>query len=494
MKTEIDALEANHTWDVTTLPPGKKAVSNKWTYTIKYKADGTEERPKARLVACGNRQKEGTDYKDTFAHVAKMNTVRFLLKIAASKRWEIHQMDVHNAFLHGDLEEEIYMQLPQGFKSNDPSKVYRLRKSLYGLKQSPRCWFAKLSKNLLDFGFVQSYEDYSLFSFVRGDICLHILVYVDDFIIADNDVSTIQRFKNYLHRCFKMKDLGKLKYFLGLEVARGPEGIFVSQRKYALDIITECGLLGAKPSPVPTELNHKLAVSTSPLLTDPGKYRRLVGRLIYLTFTRPELSYVVHLLSQFMQKPRDDHWTAALRVVRYIKGCPDQGIMLSSNSNLQLTAFCDADWSACPRTRRSLSAYLVLLGDSLVSWRTKEQHTVSRSSAEAEYRSMADATCELKWLKRLLHQFGFYHPQPMRLFCDSQSAIHIAKNPVFHERTKHVENDCHMVRDAVQAKLLRTVHISTKNQPADLLTKPLPAPTFQFLLSKLGIRDMSLPI
>lgn len=221
-------------------------------------------------------------------------------------------MDVHNAFLHGDLEEEIYMQLPPGFKTDDPTKVCHLRKSLYGLKQSRRCWLSKLSKTLLAFGFKQSYEDYSLFSLIEGNICLHILVYVDDFIIADNDISTIHRFKNYLHKCFKMKDLGKLKYFLGLEVARGPEGMFVSQRKYALDIIAECGLLGAKPSPVPTELNQKLALAKGPLLTDPGKYRRLVGRLIYLTFTRPELNYIVHLLSQFMQKPLEEHWIAAL--------------------------------------------------------------------------------------------------------------------------------------------------------------------------------------
>ena len=269
--------------------------------------------------------------------------------------------------------------------------------------------------------------------------------------------------------------------------------MFVSQRKYALDIIAECGLLGAKPSPVPTELNHKLPLSKSPLLIDPGKYRRLVGRLIYLTFTRPELSYIVHLLSQFMKQPREDHWLAALRVVRYLKGTPDQGIMLTSNADMQLTAYCDADWSACPITRRSLSAYVVLLGDSIVSWKTKKQRTVSRSSAEAEYRSMADTTCELKWLKRLLYQLGFSHNQPMKMFCDSQSAIHIAKNPVFHERTKHVENDCHTVRDAVQAKLLTTEHISTKHQPADLLTKALPTPTFDYLLSKLGIRTLSAP-
>ena len=167
--------------------------------------------------------------------------------------------------------------------------------------------------------------------------------------------------------------------------------------------------------------------------------------------------------------------------------------MLSSSPDLNLTAYCDSDWSACPLTRCSMSAYIVLLGDSLLSWKTKKQRTVSRSSAEAEYRSMADATCEIKWIKRLLQQFGFSHQQPMRLFCDSQSAIHIAKNPVFHERTKHVENDCHTVCDAVHAKLITTEHVSTKNQPADLLTKALPAPTFQYLLSKLGIQQISLP-
>lgn len=191
-----------------------------------------------------------------------------------------------------------------------------------------------------------------------------------------------------------------------------------------------------------------------------------------------------------MKRPLEDHWVAALRVVRYLKGCVVQGIMLSSSSDLSLTAYCDSDWSDCPLTRRSLSAYIVLLGDSLVSWKTKKQKTVSRSSAEAEYRSMADATCELKWIKRLLEQFGFSHQQHMRLFCDSQSAIHIAKNPVFHERTKHVENDCHMVRDAVQSKLISTEYVSTKHQPVDLLTKALPAPTFDYLLSKLGIQQM----
>lgn len=423
--------------------------------------------------------------------MAKPSTVRILLQIDAAKKWEVHQMDVHNAFLHGDLKEEVYMRLPPGFQGSDPTKVGRLRKSIYGLKQPPRCWFSKLSDALLSYGFVQSQSDYSHFSFIRGKINLHILVYVDDFVIACNDISTLHKFKNYLGQCFHMKDLGKLKYFLGVEIARSSEGIFLSQRKYALDIVTETGLLGCKPSFTPMELNHKLTKPVASPVSDVEAYRRLVGRLIYFTFTRPELCYCVHILSQFMHKPMQDHWDAALRVVRYLKGSLSQGVLLRADSDLRITAYCDADWGSCALSRRSLSAYVVLLGNSPVTWKTKKQKVVSASSAEAEYRSMAYALRELKWVKPVLESFGVQHKEPMRLFCDSKSAIYIAANPVFHECTKHMERDCHQVRDAVKAKLITTEHITTKEQPADVLTKALPTPTFLYLLSKLGVQDIS---
>lgn len=280
--------------------------------------------------------RESEDFSDTFAPVAKLTTVRIILKLAAMKNWIVHQMDVSNTFLHGDLDEEIYIKLPQGFTCSDPTKVLRLKKSLYGLRQAPRCWYSKLEKVLHDFGFSNEYANQSLFSKVCGSTCLHIFVYVDDFIIASNDATALQEFKEYLQRCFRMKNLCKLKYFLGFEVAHNASGFYISQRKYALDIIAETGLLGAKPSPVPIDLNHQLGRAQGPL-ANAQQYRRLVGRLIYLTNTRPDLGYTVPILSQFMQKPLLPHWEAALRVVRYLKGSPGQGIFLKSDDDLQVS-------------------------------------------------------------------------------------------------------------------------------------------------------------
>jgi hypothetical protein len=444
-------------------------------------------------VIHGNRQVEGVDYNETFAPTAKMVTVRTFLAIAAAKNFQLHQMDVRNAFLHGDLEEEVYMKLPPGFENQSSGKVCRLRKSLYGLKQAPRCWFAKLSDALKTYGFEQSYSYYSLFMLRRRNTELYVLVYVDDIVISGNQSDAIQKFKDYLGHCFHMKDLGKLKYFLGIEVARNATGIFLSQRKYALDLISDCGLLGAKPATVPIEQNHQLALVEGEDLKDPTGYRSLIGRLIYLTITHPELSYCVHILAQFMQTPKIEHWNSALRVVRYLKGNPGQGILLRTDCDLRLHGYCDADWAGCPLTRRSLTAYFVMLGSSPISWKTKKQTTVSRSSAEAEYRSMAAATCELKWLKGLLSSLGVEHVDPMHLYCDSQSALHIANNPVLHERTKHIEVDCHFVRDEIVKGSIQPLYVHTSKQLADILTKALGKRQFDSLLSKLGVLHLHAP-
>lgn len=230
---------------------------------------------------------------------------------------------------------------------------------------------------LKHFGFRQSYADYSLFSYIKGNISLHVFVYVDDLIITGSSQEAIINFKTYLSKCFYMKDLGSLKYSLGLEIAHGKKGLFISQRKYTLNILSEAGLLGAKPANTLMEQNHNLARSEAKLFTKPEKYRRLIGRLIYLTITRPNLCYSVHVLAQFMGAPRIDLWEDALRVLRYLKGFPGQGILLQRHYSLQLYGYCDSDSAGYPLTRRSLTGYFVFLGFSPVSWRTKKQHIVS---------------------------------------------------------------------------------------------------------------------
>uniref|UniRef100_A0A2N9EIP0 Reverse transcriptase Ty1/copia-type domain-containing protein n=1 Tax=Fagus sylvatica TaxID=28930 RepID=A0A2N9EIP0_FAGSY len=473
MSKEITAFEHNNTWTLEPLPPGKKPIGCKWIYKVKYHSNGTIKRFKACLVAKGYTQVEGLDFHETYAPVAKLVTVRCLLAIAAVKHWELHQLDVHNAFLHGDLHEEVFMTVPPSFAKPGDNRLCRLRKSLYGLKQALRQWFAKFSTALLKFGFQQSTADHSLYTMHKDSAFLAVLVYVDDLIATGNDSTLCCSLKKYLDDCFHIKDLGSLKYFLGIEVARSPIGISLCQRKYTLDILNESDMLGAKPISFPMEQNHHLSIDTGAPVEDPAQYRRLVGRLIYLTITRPDITYSVHIFSQFMHDPHQGHLDVAMRVFRYLKSSPGQGIFLSSSS-LPL-------------------GYFTQLGSSPLSWKTKKQVIVSRSSAKAEYRSMAATTSELLWLRSLLCTLGVSHPQPMLLYCDSQAALHIAANPVFHERMKHIEIDCHFVRERLQSHDLVTSFVPSHLQLADIFTKALGRQAFQSILNKLGIFDLHAP-
>ena len=440
MQTELSALENQKTWSLVPLPPHCRPIGSKWVFRIKHKSDGSVERYKARLVAKGFNQQEGLDYHETFAPVAKLTTVRCLLALAAVRNWPLFHMDVNNAFLHGDLHEEVYMVPPPGLCRQGEKLVCRLHKSLYGLKQAPRNWFAKFSDSIKTAGFFQSHSDHSLFVQEKGVTLTIVLIYVDDIIITGNNDKAIQDVKLFLQQQFHIKDLGKLKFFLGLEVARSKAGLVISQRKYTLEILDDVGFLGAKPVDFPMEQNLKLTADQGEMVKDAANYRRLVGRLIYLTITRPDITYSVNILSQFMHTPRKPHWDAALRVCKYLKSNPGNGLLFSANSSLQLKAYCDANWANCPMTRRSTTGYCVFLGNSLISWKTRKQKTTSRSSAEAEYRSMAAATCELTWLRHLFKDLRV-QLKPVELFCDNQAALHIAANPVYHERTKHIEID-----------------------------------------------------
>ncbi|CAL2238958.1 unnamed protein product [Prunus armeniaca] len=370
MYSELHALESNHTWTITTLPPGKEPIGCKWVYKIKHRSDGSIERYKARLVAKGYTQTEGIDYHDTFSPIAKMVTVRCILALAAAQNWSLHQLDVHNAFLHGDLHEEMYMSLPPSCRRHGENLVCRLNKSLYGLKQASGQWFAKFSEAIQAAGYTQSKADYSLFTCKNGKSFTALLIYVDDILITGNNVAMINSLKQFLHTQFRIKDLGDLKYFLGIEVSRSKQGICISLRKYTLEILKDAGILGARPISFPMEQNIKLS-NEGEILKDPAKYRRLVGRLIYLTITRPDITYVVHVLSRFMHEPRIPHMDAAVQILRYLKYTPGQGILFPTQDDLKLKAFCDSDWAGCPTTGRSTTSYCVFLGNSLISWRTK---------------------------------------------------------------------------------------------------------------------------
>jgi hypothetical protein len=493
MNAELEALEQNNTWSLVPLPSGHKPIGCKWVYKIKYKSDGTIERYKARLVAKGYTQVEGIDYQETFSPTAKVTTLRCLLTVAAARNWFIHQLDVQNAFLHGDLHELVYMEPPPGLRRQGENIVCRLNKSLYGLKQASRNWFSTFSEVIKKAGYQQSKADYSLFTKSQGSSFTIVLIYVDDILLTGNDLQEMKRLKEFLLKRFRIKDLGDLKYFLGIEFSRSKKGIFMSQRKYALDILQDSGLTDARPDKFPMEQNLKLTSTDGVILNDPTKYRRLVGRLIYLTVTRPDIVYSVQTLSQFMNEPRKPHWDAALRVLRYIKGTPGQGLLFSSTNDLTLKAFCDSDWGGCHATRRSVTGFCLFLGNSLISWKSKKQVVVSRSSAESEYRAMANTCLELTWLRFILQDLKVPQDAPTPLFCDNQAALHIAANPVFHERTKHIEIDCHIVREKLQAGIINPSYVPTRFQLADVFTKALGKDQFVTLRNKLGLHDIHSP-
>ncbi|XP_048622908.1 uncharacterized mitochondrial protein AtMg00810-like [Brassica napus] len=342
-------------------------------------------------------------------------------------------------------------------------------------------------------GFTQAPSDHSLFVKRSEKIFVAALVYVDDILIVGNDEAAIENFKDILKGAFKLRDLGTAKYFLGFEIARNDSGISINQRKYTLKLLQEAGYLGCKPFLVPMEPNSKLSDSSGGLLSDLSVYRKIVGKLLYLTHTRPDITYAVHKLSQFMSAPRQDHLTAAQQVLRYLKNDPAQWMFYPASSSVHLTAFCDADWASCPDSRRSTTGYCVFLGDSLISWRAKKQHTVSRSSSEAEYRSIADTTCELIWLVVLLRDLHCPLTGPATLFCDNQYAFHVASNPVFHERTKHIEIDCHVVREKLLSGFLKIMHVRSEHQLEDILTKTVQPAVFKQLILKMGLHHLSIP-
>ncbi|KNA13496.1 hypothetical protein SOVF_116290 [Spinacia oleracea] len=342
------------------------------------------------------------DQVGTSSHTPKWNAVKNNYpKMAASAQRNESGLPqgYHGIGSKIKLNSEPESSLPQNV-------VCQLKKSLYGLKQAPRQWFSKLSETLIKFGYIQSKADYSLFTKTTQHDMTIILVYVDDLLISGSIEEDIRALKDMMSNTFHMKDLGELKYFLGLEIDRTAAGFFISHKKYAEELLKEHNLTDCKPLQLPMDPNLKLTADKGDVLPSPTPYQRLVGRLIYLTITRPDISFTVQFLSQFMQQPTSVHMQAAIRLLRYISGNVSQGVLLASSSGATLTAYCDSDWASCPISRRSTTGYCIFLGHLPVSWKAKKESVVARSSAEAEYRAMALTACEVTWLTTLLQDLG----------------------------------------------------------------------------------------
>ncbi|XP_024172100.1 uncharacterized mitochondrial protein AtMg00810-like [Rosa chinensis] len=367
------------------------------------------------------------------------------------------------------------MTQPPGFiDPSQPSYVCKLNKALYGLKQAPRAWFHRMTSFLLSVGFVQSLADSSLFIFRHGVHTIYFLLYVDDIVVTGCDNQLLQGFIAGLGRGFDIKDLGPLHYFLGLQVSSHNNGLHISQLKYAHDLLVKHDMLLSQPVSTPMFAKANLTATEGESLANPTTFREIVGSLQYLTITRPDIAFAVNSISQFMSQPHAPHLIAAKRILRYIKGTLDHGLsFIPQRQPVHLSAYSDADWAGCPDSRRSTSGYLIYLGSNLISWCSKKQPTIARSSAESEYRSLAHASAKTTWLGFLLYELGALIQFPILLYCDNLSATYMASNPVFHARTKHIELDYHFVSEKVALGGHRVNYVPSVDQPADLLTKPL---------------------
>jgi hypothetical protein len=479
MTDEFAALQRNRTWTLVDRPPGAKVIAGKWVFTHKYGANGELDRYKARWVVRGDLQRAGVDFGKTFTPVVKPATIRTVLTLIASRKLLVHQLDVSNAFLHGHLQERVYCQQPAGFVDPErPDAVCLLSRSLYGLRQAPRAWFTRFMEYATSIGFKQSRSDSSLFTMHTAVGTAFLLLYVDDMVLSASSHGLMHDIITRLRSAFPIKDMGPLQFFLGIDVKRSSVGFFLSQGNYIDDLLQRAGMANCKAASTPADTKPKASAEEGTLLADGTFYRSMAGALQYLTLTRPDIAFAVQQVCLHMHAPRDVHLAMLKRILRYVKGTPRMGILLRATATPTLTAYTDADWAGCPDTRRSTSGFCVFLGDSLVSWSSKRQTTVSRSSAEAEYRGVANAVAECSWLRNLLDELNCKIDKATMVFCDNVSTVYMSLNPVHHKRTKHIELDIHFVREKVALGEIRVAHIPTTQQLADIFTKGLPTAVY----------------
>jgi hypothetical protein len=490
MEEELRSIEENRTWTLTELPQGRRAIGLKWVFKVKRDEYGAVVRHKARLVVKGYAQRYGVDYDEVFAPVARMEAVRLLLALAAHEGWEVHHMDVKTAFLNGDLQEEVFVEQAPGFaQAGQEHKVYRLHKALYGLHQAPRAWNQKLDDKLGVLGFKKCLSEHAIYCRGAGSERLVVGVYVDDLIITGASCNSIKKFKAQMTEIFKMSDLGALTYYLGIEVKQGVEGITLCQGSYASKILEKAGMLECNACDVPMQAKLKLSRDSDSPRVDATEYRSLVGSLRYLVNTRPDLAFSVGYVSRFMEEPHEDHLAAVKHILRYVAGTRDWGLKYARKKGDQpvLLGYSDSDLAGDVDSRKSTSGVIFFLGESPISWQSAKQKVVALSSCEAEYIAAATAACQGVWLARLLSEILDSVMNKPVLRVDNKSTISLVKNPVHHDRSKHIDTRFHLIREYAQNGQIEVSFIRTDEQLGDVLTKPLCKNKFLELCTKIGL-------
>jgi hypothetical protein len=483
IKEEMESLHKMNTWQMVPRPADHPVVKNRWIFKIKTNSDGSIDRYKARLVAKGFTQTEGVDYFETFSPVVKFETLRFIISLAAERQWNINQMDVKTAFLHGDLEEEIYMEPPEGFPNKD-NHVCRLQKSLYGLKQSPRCWNSKFTEFMKRNNFKQGDSDPCLF--IKG-VNKHMVIvglYVDDLVITGSDTQ-IRSTKELLSKEFDMKDLGSLKYILGIEVNGDKGGYSLHQSKYINEILKRFSMEDCKPLHTPAITPPGIPTEEFP---DTSKYQQAVGSLNYLaTCTRPDISFAISQIARKMHQPTEEDWLAVKRVFHYLQATKHY-VLKYSNEKLNLLGYSDASYAPEATDRKSVSGFVYLMNGGAICWKSKKQSIISLSSMEAEYIALTAAAKECLWLQKLQTDLNI-KSLPTIIREDNQATIKTANNIINNERSKHIDVRYHFIREKVNDETIKLEYCPTTDMVADIFTKPLGRVLLEKHVRNLGLDD-----
>ncbi|GJZ90513.1 putative ribonuclease H-like domain-containing protein [Tanacetum coccineum] len=487
MQEELLQFKLQQVWTLVDLPYGKRAIGTKWVYRNKKDERGIVIRNKARLVAQGYTQEEGIDYDEVFAPVARIEAIRLFLAYASFKDFVVYQMDVKSAFLYGKIEEEVYVCQPPGFEDPEfPDKVYKVEKALYGLHQAPRAWYETLSTYLLDNGFQRGQIDKTLFiKRIKSDILL-VQVYVDDIIFGSTKKELCTDFEKLMHKKFQMSSMGELTFFLGLQVTQKANGIFISQDKYVDEILKKFGFSTVKTASTPIKTSKPLLKDAEAEDVDVHLYRSMIGSLIYLTTSRPDIMFAVCACAKFQVTPKVSHLHAVKRIFRYLKGQPKLGLSYPKDSPFNLEAYTDIDYVGASLDRKSTIGGYQFLGRRLISWQCKKQTIVANSTTEAEYVVAASCCGQVLWIQNQMMDYR-YNFMNTKIHIDNESTICIVKNLVFYLKTKHIEIRHHFIKDSNEKKLIQMIKIHTDHNVADLLTKAFDVGRFHYLIASIGM-------